>query len=588
MARRLLVCFLAALMAWAAPARKPRAAAKPAGPSSDVRALLRKMTLHQRIAQLVMIPFHGETPHPRSRQAREFVQLVRDTGVGGLILLNRVSNGTVQNAEPHAVAAFLNRMQRLAKIPLIAGADFERGASMRVSGTVRHPHLMAFGAVNDLKFTRALGAATARESRALGIHWIFAPSADVNNNPDNPIINIRSFGEDPEAVSSHVRAFIEGAHENPGSPVLVSAKHFPGHGDTNVDTHLGMATIAGGRDRLDRVELAPFRAAIAARADSVMTSHVTVPALDPDPVPATISPRILGRVLREELGFRGLIITDAMDMQALTRQFPGGEAAVRAIEAGADLLLMPPRPAAAVDAVAAAVKSGRLSAKRIDESAIRVLAAKARVGLFRRKLVDTDQLSDVLDDPDEVTFAEQVAARALTLLRNEGSVVPLRDAPRACLFTLAESRHSQLGRTLIDELKARVPALRSTWLDASMPEAGLMRMAAESATCSAVAVAAFVAPSANGGDGTLRGAYHPFVQALLAGRAPVIFIAMGNPYLLRIVPNAAALMATFSTVPPAELAVARALAGEIAIQGRTPVSIPGVAALGAGLASVIR
>ncbi|MGA9624064.1 MAG: glycoside hydrolase family 3 N-terminal domain-containing protein, partial [Bryobacteraceae bacterium] len=277
------------------------------------------MTLRDEVAQLIFIPFHGAPSNSRSREYRSFVRLIRETKVGGLILTN-VSNGrVVRKAEPYALAAFLNRMQRMPKVPLLVGADFERGASMRVEGTTVFPHAMAFGATGDPAFSRFEGEVTAREARALGVHWVYYPVADVNNNPDNPIINIRSFGEDPQAVAAHVKAFIEGAHSDKRNFVLTTAKHFPGHGDTAVDSHLNLPTLNAGRERLERLELLPFRAAIEAGVDSIMTAHIAVPALAPPDVPATLSPAILTNLLRDEMGFKGLVVTDALDMGGIAQ-----------------------------------------------------------------------------------------------------------------------------------------------------------------------------------------------------------------------------------------------------------------------------
>src|SRR6185295_19022884 len=215
----------------------------------------------------------------------------------------------------------------------------------------------------------------------LGVQWVFAPVADVNNNPQNPVINIRSYGENPDEVAEHVAAYIDGAHSDPKNPVLVTAKHFPGHGDTTIDSHLDLARLEASRDRISEVELKPFQAAIAHKVDSIMTAHMTVPAIDPSDIPATVSVRVLTGLLREDLGFQGLVITDAMEMAGLAKQFNTGEASVRAIEAGADVLLMPPDPGVAIRAVLAAVGRGRISRKRIDDSALRILEAKVRLGL---------------------------------------------------------------------------------------------------------------------------------------------------------------------------------------------------------------
>ncbi len=575
----LVVCGLCATAA----ANKKKKQAKAPISSSAAQKWLKAMKPRERAAQLLMVQFYGESPNARSKAYREYVELVRDLKVGGLIVLNRVQNGIVKRAEPYQMAAFLNRMQKLAKVPLIVGGDFERGASMRMNSTTLFPHLMAYGAANDLEATRALGRATARESRALGVHWVFAPDADVNNNPDNPIINIRSFSENPETVGEHVKAFIEGAQSDPQYPVLTTAKHFPGHGDTATDTHIGLATISATRERMEKVELAPFRAAIAAGVDSVMTAHLAVPALEPEQIPATVSKAIITGILREEMGFKGLITTDAMDMQGLSKLFPPGEAAVRALEAGVDLLLIPTNARASVDAIMAAVKSGRLTQKRIDESVLKILNAKVRVGLNRKKLVDVEAISDLIESPEDEETAQLVAEKALTLVKNQGELLPLREPASACFYLLAVSRFSTQGRDMLNLLQARAPKAKTVLLDPDLPAAEFQQLAAETGACSAVVVAAYVTSGAFRGNVALSGNYPAFVDQLLASGRPVVFVALGNPYLLRAYPAVQAYLAAFSTVLPSETAAVRALFGQIAVRGKLPVTIPGLAEYGFGL-----
>jgi beta-N-acetylhexosaminidase len=481
------------------------------------------------------------------------------------------------------MAAFLNRMQRLAKVPLLVGGDFERGASMRVAGTAKYPHQMAYGAANDLQLTRALGAATAKEARALGVNWVFAPVADVNSNPENPIINIRSFGENPELVASHVKAYIEGAHSDPSNRVLVTVKHFPGHGDISVDSHIGMSKLEADRARMNEIELVPFRRAIDARVDAVMTAHMAVPAVEPKDIPATVSASVLTGLLRTDLRFPGLIVTDAMDMQGLTKEFPGGEAAVRAIEAGVDVLLMPPNPQAAINAVVAAVQQGRLTQKRIEESAARVLAAKARVGLARNKLVNVEEIGDVLDSPELADQAQLAADKAITLVKNENSILPLRNPDKACLYVLTESRYGQQGRRLVEEVRGRSKLMEAILLDPEMSTIEMNEYVAKAADCEVVVVGAFVTVGAYRGNVALSGDFPALMRSLLSGSRPVVMVSLGNPYLLRSYPQVSSYLATFSPAVTAEAAAVKALFGEIATSGKLPVTIPGVAAYGDGI-----
>jgi beta-N-acetylhexosaminidase len=440
---------------------------------------------------------------------------------------------------------------------------------------------MAFGAARDLQAVKELGAATAREARALGVNWAFAPDADVNNNPDNPIINTRSFGEDPQAVAANVEAFIDGAHADPANYVLLSAKHFPGHGDTAEDTHMTLPKLDKPKERIESLELVPFRAAIEHNVDAIMTAHLAVPAFELEPKPATVSHSILTDLLREELGFKGLVVTDALEMQAVTGLYSSGEAAVRAIEAGADVLLMPPDPDACVNAILEAVAHHRISLARLNASVTRVLAAKQRVGLFRSRLVNLDHLSDGIEDKKLDALAQSVADRAFTLVKDDKHLFPIPPEGGSCLVIMSEGDFSARGQTLARELKAIAPTVYVT--RSSMPDTLLAAFAADIAHCKQVYVATFITVGANRGNVALQGGLGGFLKTVLSGPAPIALISFGSPYLLRDFADVAAYAATFSVASTSELAAARALLGEIPITGRLPVSIPPIAKLGDGL-----
>jgi beta-N-acetylhexosaminidase len=544
---------------------------------------MRTMTARDEVAQLIFVAFHGQSPNTRSADYRKFVRLVRETKIGGLVL-NNVSNGrTIQKAEPYKVATFVNKMQRLAAVPLMVAGDFERGASMRLEGTTVFPHAMAFGAAGDPALTRYEGEVTAREGRAIGVEWIYYPVADVNNNPDNPIINIRSFGENPADVAAQVKAFIEGVHSDKRNVALATAKHFPGHGDTAVDTHMNLASISADRERLERVELVPFRAAIEAGVDAIMTAHIAVPALSPPDLPATLSPAILTGLLRNELGFKGIVATDALEMGGIAQGFSTGEACVRALEAGADTLLMPTDPEAAIRAVVAAEQSGRLTRQRVRESVARILAAKERVGLDRKRFVDVEAMGDVLDSPEANEKAQEVADRAVTLVRNNSNVVPLADPERTCFVVMPEGRFSSEGQVFTQQVRKRNAKASVTTLDPSMPRQQIDEAVGRLGNCESFAVAAFASVSASRGSVGLGGDLPHAIEAIEAAGKPVVMVALGSPYLLRNFPNVTAYLATFSSVPPSETAAVKALWGEIPIRGHLPVSIPGFAKVGEGI-----
>jgi beta-N-acetylhexosaminidase len=380
-----------------------------------------------------------------------------------------------------------------------------------------------------------------------------------------------------------VKAFIEGAHSDKRNYILTTSKHFPGHGDTAVDTHLSLAQITADRARLDALELVPFRAAIQAGVDSVMTGHIAVPALAPQEIPATLSPAILTGLLRNELGFKGLVITDALGMGAIVNGFGAGDAAVRALEAGADTLLMPADPDAAIRAVVAAVQSGRLTRPRIQQSVVKLLAAKERLGLDRKRAVDVESIGDVIDDPAVNEKAQEIADRAVTLVRNDGSMLPLAAPDRTCFVTMTEGRYSNDGVMFSQEVRKRAPKASLTAMDGSMMRAQVDDLLQKMPACPEYAVAAYAPVNAGAGTVGLSSELSHAIDTLIATGKPLALVALGNPYLLRAYPKATAYLATFSSVAPAEIAAVKALWGEIAIRGHLPVTIPGEARYGEGI-----
>jgi beta-N-acetylhexosaminidase len=564
-------------------AKPPDVKKPPELSNPTVRKWMKAMTLREKVAQLVIMPIYGEATHARSANFKKYMHFVRDLHVGGVIVTGHSVNGGVRNAEPYAMAALLNRMQKAAKVPLLVAADFERGASMRVNSTTPWPYNMAFAAAKDLAGANYEGAETAREARALGVHWIFGPVADVNNNPDNPIINIRSYGENPNEVSSFVQAYIAGAHSDNHSPVLVTLKHFPGHGDTAQDSHLGLARLEADRKRIEAVELEPFRAGIAAGADAVMTAHMSVPAFESENEPATVSAKILTGLLRDQLSFRGIVVTDAMDMQGLTSMFDTAEAAVRSLLAGADVLLMPRKAEDAINGVLAAVEARRIARERIDASVAKVLFAKTRVGLNKKKLVNLEGIGDAVDSPEAEERAQVVADHAVTLVTDKKDLLPLRHPENTCLVALTENRRGQQGQRLLEEVKKRAPNMTTALLDPAMTKADLDQVTQKMAGCHQIVAAAYVTVSAYRGNVALAGVYPDFLNALIAGKAPVTLAALGNPYLVRSFPNAGAYLTTYSPTPSSETALAKALFGEIPITGHLPVTIPGIAKHGDGI-----
>lgn len=535
------------------------------------------LSLRQKIAQLLVISFYGYFPEIGSEEELRLRKLVEDDGVGGLIVLNRVFEGNVRRAHPYEMAAFLNRMQSFAAVPLLVAGDFERGPSMRLDGMTLFPHAMAFGAANDPTLTRRFGEITACESRALGVHWILAPSADVNSDPENPVIHLRSFGETASGVSRHVAAFVRGVQENAACPLLATVKHFPGHGDTSVDSHFSLPTIHRSKEVLEAVDIPPFAAAIEAGVASVMPGHLSVPALDGSGVAATVSAPIVTGYLRGQLHFGGIVSTDGLDMEGLTRLYEPGEASVKALEAGADVLMIPPNPEASIDAVEAAVASGKLSEARIDESVRRILRAKARLGLYREKLVKIEDIAAVASSASSNALALEVARKAVTALRNRHHTLPLRPEDSPCAVILNRGRFSNDGRAFARAFRRQAPKSRVWFVDETWSNAAMLQLERDLNACHSVSVASFVSIAGfKKGAVPLPVAQAKLLKAVESSSVPMVLVGLTNPYLASYFPNASAAVAPFSNVPTSEQAAAEALFGVFPMAGKSPVTIPGL------------
>jgi beta-glucosidase-like glycosyl hydrolase/CubicO group peptidase (beta-lactamase class C family) len=555
---------------------------RPAVSSAWVEATLKKMTLREKIGQMLMPYYFGVFTSTESADYKELLHQVEENHVGGFILGTQRGPLGIERSQVYPTAALTNELQKHAKLPLLIGADFETGTAMRIDEGTSFPSPMAVAAANDPRAAYTIGKITALEARAAGVRWIFAPDADVNNNPDNPIINIRSFGEDPQQVSEYVSQFIRGVEENSG---LSSAKHFPGHGNVSVDSHLSLATVPGSRKELEATELVPFRVAIAAGVSSVMPGHLNVPAFEPDPsVPATISRNIMTGLLRDELKFKGLIVTDAMDMGGVTSQFAPGDAAVRAVEAGADVLLQLPVPDAAMAALEEAVKSGGIPAARIDESVRRILQAKARLGLDKDRLVDIDHLNDKFAKPEYEAQAQAIADRGVTLLRDNAHLLPL-DATRplrVLLVSLSADADPYPGENIEPEIRWRVESLTTLRADTQFASASWLKLPPPESYDLGIA-ALFVRVADRKGNVGLPDNQRAVVKQMLASGKPVVVVSFGSPYLIENFPDAKTWLAEFSTNDVSQRAAVRALFGQVATQGQIPVTVPGAEKRGDGI-----
>ncbi|HJR65374.1 MAG TPA: glycoside hydrolase family 3 protein [Gemmatimonadaceae bacterium] len=542
---------------------------------------LASLSPRERVAQMVMLWVLGDYAHVEDSTFADARRAVAEDRIGGVIM----SLGS-----PIEVASKVNSLQRLATVPLLVASDLEPGLGRLVGGTfvptlmsagsaTVFPSNMAIAATGEVRDALEVGRIIGREARAVGIHFAFAPTVDVNNNPANPVINTRSFGEDPQRVAELAAAFVRGMQSE---GVAATAKHFPGHGDTDTDSHLALAVVRSDAARLDAVELVPFRASIEAGVIGVMTAHVALPAVGIDNSPATLEPRIVTTLLRDSLGFRGLAVTDALRMQAVGQGYTPERAAVLAVQAGADILLSPTDVKRAIDAVAAAVVQGVISAERIDQSVRRILELKVRTRAARHSIVSLDSLRHTVGAPAHWNVARDIAARAITLLRDSATLVPAPPDGRFAVVTYAPDLDVNAGRAFAGELRALAPQTMMARIDPSTSAAELDSLGARLRSADRIIVTTHVRTI----EGAGRFAIAPRVAAwidTLATRERVIVVANGNPYVIAQFPRVESYLVTYGIDASLERAAARALVGAAPITGRAPISLPGFFAAGDGL-----
>ncbi len=562
----------------------PAVATEPYDARRWAERTLESLTLDEKVAQLMMPILIGDFAPEGSRASQRARAMVEQHHVGGII----ISVGS-----PTEVAAKLNWLQSLSELPLLIGSDLEAGAGFRFDGVIhaptniwlggatRFPALMALGAAGEPGLAYETGRITALEARAIGVHVPFAPVLDVNNNPENPVINVRSFGEDPEQVAMLGAAFVRGVQDH---GAIATAKHFPGHGDTETDSHLALPVIRVSRERMDSVELLPFRRAVDAGLGAIMTAHITVPEITGATTPATLAPAVLTDLLRDQMGFGGLVFTDAMDMAAVDRMFGRGEAAVRAIEAGADVILMPPDLAEARQGIVAAVLSGRLTEDRIDRSVLSLLRAKESLGLHRKRTVDIDRVRRVVGVPSHLGVAREVANRSITVLKDERDLLPLLGTPGASVYSVTYRRPNDLraGRSFNAGLRETYRRLRAVDVDPETTDAEYDAILARARTMNLTIVSLHVGVRTASGSVALPEPALRFVKRLARLGQPSIVVAFGNPYLLSEFPEVGTYLTAWSGVPVAERAAADAILGRIAVTGRAPTRI-GEFGIGSGL-----
>ena len=562
-------------------------------------AKLRRMPLDEKIGQMIAVGINATFLNQESAEFKELRRQVEQNHIGGLILFR----GPVYES-----VHLVNRMQQFAREPLLVSADLEAGSGMRFDDTINFPWNMAVGATGNTVYARRQGALTAREARALGVAQIFAPVVDVNNNAANPVINVRSYGEDLQAVAAMGAAFIEGAQS---AGVIATAKHFPGHGDTAVDSHRGLPVINVSRARLDAVELVPFRAAITAGVGAVMPGHIGLPQIEPTTItprenrqagtyadkeiivenatlPGSLSPKVIDELLRHDLGFDGIVVTDALDMSGLTIYFTQGEEGVRAVEAGADMLLKPSDPDAVLKGVREAVQSGRLTERRIEESARRILAAKYDLGLVKQRITPLEQIDRIVSSNEAVQLAQEIAEHAVTLVRDDAHLLPIAALkPDARIFNLAITNGEDrlfIAQPFIAALAHDGRKVETVVLDERSSEDEVKKAVERAKRADLVIVSMYGrVRTGQSNSGALPEPGAHALAKLIERQKPLVGISFGNPYLLMNFPELKTYLVAYGDMPSLQRAAARALLGEIDVVGRLPISLPQLYARGTGI-----
>lgn len=533
-----------------------------------VEERLRKMSIADKVGQMIVAKVDAQYPSCTDPQYLLISRLASEGKIGGIMFLK----GDLMSA-----GMLANHFQAVSDVPLLVSADMERGLAMRLDGATRFSPAMAVSAAGNPELARSMSAIVAMEARAVGIQQNYAPTVDLNINPANPVINTRSFGDSIPLAISMSAAVIDGLQSN---GVVATAKHFPGHGDVTVDSHLALPVLEGNRKRLDNYELQPFRAAIDQGVLSIMIGHLAVPQLTGSLEPASLSETIVNRLLREELGFKGLIVTDALNMKALQNGQPIETVFIKAVQAGNDMLLFPDDPELTHQVVTAAVERGEISESRIDKSVRRILLLKHWLGLDREKLVDLSRVNQLVAQPQSTLIAATIAEQSLTLVRDRDAKLPLKlPADGKVVNIIINDRAGETaGSSFAEKLGTQYNVTPFRFTPAStLKEYQKASEALEQA--SAVILTTGIQAWSNASSSRLSSYQLDFIRnlpAMLPEGTPVIFISFGTPYIFGAFPEIGTALCAYSENDYSEAAVIRVLNGEISPKGKLPVSLAGM------------
>lgn len=543
-------------------------------PDAFIDSLLENTSLREKIGQLFFVPVEGQYTNFDSHRFKEISDLITEQHIGGLIFMK---------GDIYGQAVLTNKLQKLSDIPLWITQDMEFGAAMRVSGATRFTPAMGVAASGDKHNAFMMGKITAIEAKALGVHQIFAPVLDVNNNPDNPVINVRSFSADPEIVSEFGLAFMQGVQSE---GIVSTAKHFPGHGDTDTDSHSALPILKFDYSRLDSIELIPFKAAIKGGIQSIMSAHISFPKLSEHPeLPATLDPSILGRILKDSLNFKGVVVTDGLEMEGIASKFSAGRAVVRALNAGADIMLISPDIYTAIDEVVMAVNRGEITEERIDESYRKILTWKQEHGLFKKNnIVDIDALDTKINTNYHQSVADKIARESITLLKNSNNLIPIDPNiyKKALFVSITDEEDGSTGTPFLRSIRDYHPNVTFSVHDKrtnATEEQAILRKAQNT---DVIIVGSFIGLRFRESI-QLSKQQTVFLKKLLATKKPIVLVMFGNPYLVTELANTDAQIMAWANTNLQMTNVAPALFGASDVTGRLPIEIPNLYVIGEGI-----
>jgi beta-N-acetylhexosaminidase len=539
-----------------------------------IRKKLNSMALHDKIAQMIISSSFGEDYDENSPEFTKLKKLCTETKIGGFIFFKGSAYG---------YAALSNKLQSLSETPLLISADFERGTGMRVTDGSQFPNNMALGATDDPELAYKMGFIIAKESRALGVQQVYAPVCDVNNNPDNPIINVRSFGEDPQLVSKMSGAEIKGLQEG---NVIATAKHFPGHGDTEIDSHNDLPVLRFSMQRLDSIELVPFKNAIKDGVGSVMIAHLSFPELETEPnVPSSLSKKIVNDLLMNRLGFKGLVVTDALNMKGIKKYFTPQQVAVMCVTAGIDLILMPADEEASIDAIEKAVKYGLITEARINASVDKILRAKEKLGLFKNKLVDEDRITYMVNTAESKELAQQIADKSVTLVKDDNNIMPLTpNKERITIYNLSDGSDNINSSYFNLKIKDEFPDADIHDINSELEADSIGKFTDNTSPGDAVIINLYAKVKYGTGRISIFPSQTALINSLALKTKRIIVISLGNPYLLKEFPSVPCYIAAYGDADVSVNAVIKAISGEIHFKGKLPVTLTGNYRFGMGIA----